>query len=572
MFKVLRIFYGELLKKKFYFFAFITTIIISSILYSIPPYISRNIIDTINMGAYEEILPLIFIFVGSRYLGHLTMSVSRILEDKTLIPASISLRTKIFDRVQNLDFAFHVDKSTGSLISAFKRGDGALWGLAHNLNTTIFPLMINLVIMALLFSNVDPSITIILVGSFVISFIAGILLVKLNVKRRTIFNEKEDEISGVITDNLINYETVQYFSAEERELQRLTSKFSEWEQRLWKYMISFRVMGLSLSTISSLGALAMLWIMSSRLQAGLATPGEFIMVISFILTFYYDLLQIVWSMRNIAKNMTDMTTYISLLDNESYIKNPIKPTKLKNSEGEVIFQNVHFSYPGTKQDALKNIDVDVSAGSTVAFAGHSGAGKSTIIKLILRLYDVDQGSISIDEINIKDLTKSDLRSLIGIVPQEPILFNNTAAFNIGFGKKGATQKEIEEAAKIANIHDFIMTLPKKYKTLVGERGVKLSGGQKQRVAIARAIIGDPKIIIFDEATSNLDSHSEALIQEALWEIAENRTLIIIAHRFSTIMGADKIVVLKDGSIDQLGSHEDLSKKKGTYKDLWDLQS
>ncbi|MBU0476499.1 ATP-binding cassette domain-containing protein, partial [Patescibacteria group bacterium] len=264
--------------------------------------------------------------------------------------------------------------------------------------------------------------------------------------------------------------------------------------------------------------------------------------------------------------------YFSILDNEILIKNPEKPVRVKDIKGEIKFDQVSFKYPDDEKDIIDNINLDIKSGESVAFVGRSGTGKTTMIKLLLRFYDVNKGRILIDGIDIRNLTKSQLRSFVGIVPQEPILFNNTIGFNIGYGDSQAKKADIIEVARIANLHDFINSLPQKYNTQVGERGIKLSGGQKQRLAIARMLLTNPKIIIFDEATSNLDSESERLIQEALWKIAKDRTVLIIAHRFSTLRRADKIIVMDKGQIIESGDHNKLIRDKGLYSYLWELQS
>ncbi|TEU02675.1 ATP-binding cassette domain-containing protein, partial [Candidatus Woesebacteria bacterium] len=288
--------------------------------------------------------------------------------------------------------------------------------------------------------------------------------------------------------------------------------------------------------------------------------------------FYPRLFDLVFSFRDIAKNYADIERYFGVLDYDIQIKDPQKPVDVPGISGEIEFKNVSFSYGERKEDAVSGVDLKVRQGQSVALVGRSGSGKTTLIKLLMRFYDVDKGKITIDDIDIRDFTKANLRSFIGIVPQEPILFNNTIGYNIGYGKKDATKKEIKAAAKMANIDKFVESLPKKYNTRVGERGIKLSGGQKQRLAIARMILSDPEIIIFDEATSQLDSESERLIQEAFWKVTKNKTTIIIAHRLSTAMRADKIVVLEKGKIIESGSHKALLEEKDSlYGYFWDLQ-
>ncbi|RLF02906.1 MAG: hypothetical protein DRJ64_08850 [Thermoprotei archaeon] len=277
-------------------------------------------------------------------------------------------------------------------------------------------------------------------------------------------------------------------------------------------------------------------------------------------------------MRVVMKNYSDLTDYFGILDKNTVVKDPAKPIKMKNIKGEIEFSNVSFSYKEGKQNALKKFSLRIRAGQSVAFVGKSGVGKTTIIKLLLRFFDVNSGSITVDGVDIRKFAKDELRSHLGVVPQEPVMFNNTIAYNIGYGATRVSKREIEAAAKMAYLDEFIAELPKGYKTNVGERGVKLSGGQKQRLAIARMILSDPDIVIFDEATSQLDSESEKYIQDAFWEASENKTTIIIAHRLSTVVKADKIVVMDESGIAEIGSHRELvNKKDGLYKKYWDLQ-
>jgi len=302
------------------------------------------------------------------------------------------------------------------------------------------------------------------------------------------------------------------------------------------------------------------------------SAGDFVMIAGFISGFFPRLWDLVLSFRDIAKNYADIETYFHLLDHQIQIKDPQKPVTLKKIKGEIEFNNVSFAYDRRKDNAVNNLNLKIRQGQAVALVGRSGSGKTTLVKLLMRFYDPQKGQVMLDGVNIKNFNKSTLRSYIGVVPQEPILFNHTIAYNIGYGKDHATKAEIIAAAKIANIDTFIESLPDKYETEVGERGVKLSGGQKQRLAIARMILANPEIIIFDEATSHLDSESEKSIQDAFWKARKNKTTIIVAHRLSTVKKADKIVVLENGRIKETGSHQELvNKKDSLYNHLWKLQ-
>ncbi|MGI5826598.1 MAG: ABC transporter ATP-binding protein, partial [Patescibacteria group bacterium] len=358
-----------------------------------------------------------------------------------------------------------------------------------------------------------------------------------------------------------------------KEEQRLIEEFKDWNKKIWLYANSFRMMDVIVGSISVIGIFFVLYVVLQKLMAGEVSIGDVVLVAGFSTSFFYRFFELLWHVRGIAKHHADLDKYFAVLDNEVLIKDPAQPVAVKEIKGQVEMQDVSFKYPDSQDYVLQNIDLKIPAGSSVAFVGRSGAGKTTIVKLLLRFYDVSAGKIAIDGIDIKDFAKSQLRSFIGIVPQEPILFNNTIGYNIAYGKDDATKEDIVQAAKLANLHDFIDSLPLGYDTEVGERGIKLSGGQKQRLAIARMILADPSIIVFDEATSNLDSESERLIQDALEKVSKGRTVLIIAHRFSTVRRVDKIVVMEQGKVIETGNHDSLIRKRdGLYSYLWRLQT
>ena len=296
------------------------------------------------------------------------------------------------------------------------------------------------------------------------------------------------------------------------------------------------------------------------------------LITGFLSNFYPKLWDLVWGTRDLAKNYADIDKYFQLLDYDVEVKDPIDPIEKQHTVGQIEFKNVSHSYKGGTKNAIKNLSLSINKGESIAFVGRSGSGKTTITKLLMRFFDPSSGKIEIDGINIKKFTKSTLRGFFGVVPQEAVLFNNTIGYNIGYGSAKQNYEDIKNAANLANISDFIESLPEKYETNVGERGIKLSGGQKQRLAIARMIMSNPDIIIFDEATSHLDSESEKLIQDAFWNYAKNKTTIVIAHRLSTVSKADRIVVMDKGKIVEIGKHEELLKNKdGIYSKLWNIQ-
>jgi len=552
---------------------FLVALFFASILENITPYFYKLFIETITKNNFNDVLKILVLLFITMEAANLIGALSFWLGDKVLIPAAVDARAAVFRRVQELDFAFHANKNTGSLISAFKRGDGAFFELYHNLHHNILSILINLGLVIFFFNQITFAIIFIILLIFLINSIVGWFLIKTNIKRRAEFNEAEDRVSGIITDNFLNYETVKFFAKEKREEERLIAELREWTIRLWRYANSFRFMDVATGSISNIGVFLVLAVVLQKTIKNEAGVGDLVMVAGFTTSFFNRFIQLIYQIRNIAKHYTDIERYFSILDNEVLIKDPLRPRHLKRLRGEISFKDVSFRYPDSKENVLEKINLDIPAGKSVAFVGRSGAGKTTIIKLLLRFYDVSEGAVLLDGVDIREFAKSQLRSFIGIVPQEPILFNNTIGYNIAYGRDGATEEEIIKAAKMANLHDFIANLPDKYETQVGERGIKLSGGQKQRLAIARMILSNPKIIVFDEATSNLDSESERLIQDALQNISKGRTVLIIAHRFSTVRRVDRIVVIEQGKIVEDGTHDSLVKKKnGIYSYLWRLQT
>lgn len=570
--KILKTFYFFITRKKVIFILFLGVTIASRTSAAVLPYFYKLFVDNLVNQSFSFLVWILVSFVSLRLFTLLANSLSFFLGDIITFDAAINARTSVFKHIQDLDFAFHSNKSTGSLISAIKRGDGAVWELFHAIHHRFSEVIVGFSVMMIFLGKIDLRIAVFSLVSFVLGIVITYYLVRLNMRARKRHNEEEDKISAIIVDNLVNFETVKLFSKEEWELRRLNRSFVDWLAYGWKFVNTFRLIDLSVGSLINLSIFLVLFWGLGRFSKGEITPGDFILILGFVNSFYPKLFDLVWSFRDVAKSFSDLEKYFDILDNEVKIKDSKTPIFLKKVSGEIEYKKVTFSYEEGNKNAVKGIDLKIRGGQSVALVGRSGSGKTTLIKLLMRFYDCSQGEIKIDNIDIQKFTKSHLRSFMGVVPQEPILFNNTIGYNIAYGKARASQKEIEVAAKIANLHDFVESLPAKYETHVGERGIKLSGGQKQRLAIARMVLSDPDIIIFDEATSQLDSENERLIQEALWKVASNKTTIIIAHRLSTAMRTDKIVVMEKGKIIETGSHLELLEKQGLYRRFWNLQT
>lgn len=579
MLNVLKKYYTFVLKYKFFFLLSIFLFAVSSLLYNLTPVILRYFInstnDSIGPDSFKYITLLLFTSLGHLLLDTLAIHISDIVFFKSVKDA----RLKIFKHVHDLDFSFHVKKSSGSMISLFKRGENAFAMFYIYMNHFNIRTLFDFLFMLSAFGIFYPKL---LVASLLIT-LANILFmfysIRNNVKQRKSLNTVEDKITGITVDNMIGFDTVKYFANEKYEYSRLEKITEIWRKTGMKYVRTFRVIDLGNGGIITIGMVIVIGIAFYDLINGSIDNGNFIMATTFATLFFPRLFRFVFDIREIAKNYVDLKTYLEVLDEPIQIKDTPKQIsieKWKNIETSenfgISFKDVDFAYD-KKNEILSDINLEINPGESIALVGKSGAGKTTLTKLLMRFYDVTRGKIEIGGIDIKDLPKELYRKKIGFVPQEAILFNDTIGYNIAYGKNSFTLDEINAATKISNLYEFVDTLPENLMTTVGERGVKLSGGQKQRLAIARAIMENAPIIIFDEATSNLDSESEKLIQDAFWKIAENKTTIIIAHRLSTVQKADRIIVIDDGRIAEIGTHKELTdKKSGIYKYLWDLQT
>ncbi len=559
------------MKYKFWVFLTFFLVTLIAITTSLYPYFFQFYIDNINAGKFSNLIPLTIAFLFIIFMDNILDVLIWLAHDKFIIRSSRDVTLKIFKHVQDLDFAFHTEKNTGALISAFKRGSGAFFSITEVLQE-IYRLIILFGILLVSYWMVNPKYTLVTLILLVINLIAMRFLIPLNISRRVDFVNADDKVSGIITENWLNYDTVKLFAQEDSELRNLTNTFKDWYRKIWSFSYSFRFVDLINTALNFTGYAVIMVLLISDLKHGTISTGQFALILVFLNRFFGQVRRLFYRLRNIAKNYADIKKFFALLDEETKVPDPVKPKRIKNIRGEIEFKNVSFSYNDNENKALRNINLDIKPGEAVALVGRSGSGKTTITKLLLRFYDPQEGIISLDGIDIREMKKQYLRHFMGVVPQEPILFNNTIAYNIGYGLNRPTKQMIKAAAKMAHLDKFIESLPDGYNTMVGERGIKLSGGQRQRLAIARMILSQPNIIIFDEATSNLDSESEKLIQDAFWKVRKGKTTIIIAHRLSTIQRADRIIVLDRGKIVEEGTHQELVKNSSHYQKLWKLQT
>jgi len=510
--------------------------------------------------------------------GLLRVAASGFGEMRDAVFAAVQQRTvrrvalQTFRHLHRLSLRFHLDRQTGGISRAIDRGTS---GIEAVLRLAVFNVVPTLVEVALvtgilwhLFDWRYAALTLVAVAcylAFTFTFTSW------RVRIRRVMNDNDSDAQTKAIDSLLNYETVKYFGNENHEAARFDAALARYEHAAVRSQVSLNVLNLGQATIISV-ALALIMLMAANeVAAGTLTVGRFVLVNTYLMQLYVPLNMLGFVYREIKQGLVDMEQMFRLMRVDEEVADRPGARKLVAPAGEVVFEDVQFGYRPDRR-ILKGVSFRVQPGGSVAIVGPTGAGKSTISRLLFRFYDVTGGRVLVDGHDIRDITQDSLRACMGVVPQDTVLFNDTIRYNIAYGRPGASQAEIEHAAALAQVHDFVLRLPEGYDTRVGERGLKLSGGEKQRVAIARTILKDPRILILDEATSALDTSTEQDIQGALRTVARHRTTLTIAHRLSTVVDADQILVLVDGRVVERGTHAELLALGETYARMWALQA
>ena len=576
------------------------------------PLLLKELVDAMNPNLISGTNALLVVPVALLLgYGLLRLSTSLFTELRELVfskateGAARSISLEVFRHLHNLSLRFHLERQTGGMTRDIERGTRAVRTLIGFTLFNIAPTLIEMaLVLTLLAVKFDAWFAWITVAALVLYITYTITVTEWRTQFRIKMNEMDGAAHTRAIDSLLNFETVKYFNNEAFEAKRYDENLEKFRAASVKSQTTLSLLNTGQQLIIATALVAMLWRATQGVVEGRMTLGDLVMVNAFMIQLYIPLNFLGVIYREIKQSLTDLDKMFTLLEREREIadvpgaqklvislKTPnleennalagvfVASTAINNiantdtldlQSPEISFQNVHFAYEASRP-ILHGISFTVPAGKTVAVVGPSGAGKSTLARLLFRFYDVQQGTVSIAGQDIKTVTQASLREAIGIVPQDTVLFNDTVAYNIAYGRTGATQEQVEEAAKSARIHDFIVSTPLGYQTMVGERGLKLSGGEKQRVAIARTLLKNPPILIFDEATSALDSANERAIQAELQSVAQNKTTLVIAHRLSTVVDAHEILVMDAGHIVERGNHGQLLALGGVYAQMWALQ-
>ena len=537
------------------------------------PMIFKEMIDGLSGEQQLLALPALLLVL----YGALRFSTSLFTELREILFARVTQRAvrqvslEVFRHLHVLSLRFHLERQTGGVSRDIERGSRSISSLISYTLYSILPTLVEIgLVLGILFVKYDIGYVLITLASLAAYIVFTIKVSNWRIDIRRAVNENDSAANSRAIDSLLNYETVKYFNNEAWEARRYDEQLVKWEEAATRSQTTLAYLNLGQAAIIALGVTAMMWRAASGVVDGQMTIGDLVLVNAFLIQLYIPLnfLGIVY--REIRQALTDIERMFNLLKENQEIADAPDAHDLPTEPLQIDFDAVDFAYDPDRQ-ILKQLGFTIPAGKTVAVVGHSGAGKSTLARLLYRFYDVTGGAIRINGHDLRGLRQTSLRAAIGIVPQDTVLFNDTIFYNINYGRPEATHEEVIAAARAAQLHEFIESLPRKYETTVGERGLKLSGGEKQRVAIARALLKNPPILIFDEATSALDSATERAIQSQLELVAVGHTTLIIAHRLSTVMNADEILVMRDGHIAERGTHLALLSAGGQYATMWMLQ-
>ncbi len=542
------------------------------------PFILKYLVDDLNAQLSDSSLHLLIVPFGLLLAyGFIRLSNVLLGEIRDTLFGRVTERAmrrvglKVFEHLHALDLAFHLNRRTGGLSRDIERGTSGINFLMRFLVFNIVPTFLELfLVMIILWQQYSFDFALIVF----VSVLTYVWFSKKATDWRTQFireaNMADSKSSTRAIDSLINFETVKYFTNEQYEANLYDQELANWEQAKRKNRLTLFALNTGQALIISVSMTAMLMLAAQNVVAGAMTIGDFVLINAFMMQIFMPLNFLGFVYREIKNSMVNIEKMFSLMKQTSSVSDAKSAELLKVTQGEIEFDKVSFHYDESRP-ILNALSFKLKAGEKLALVGSSGAGKSTIAKLLFRFYDPSEGQIKIDGQDIKGVTQHSLRSVIGVVPQDTVLFNSSLLENVRYGRPEATDEEVKEAIKLAHLKDFIEQLPKDYETNVGERGLKLSGGEKQRVAIARTILKQPSILIFDEATSSLDSESEQAVLQAIDEVSIGKTSVVIAHRLSTIIKADRILVLENGQVVEQGDHSGLLAKNGRYAKLWSLQ-
>ena len=537
------------------------------------PLALKEIIDALDKSHAVLAVPVLLILgygllrLFSTLFGELRDAVFAKVTQRAIRRVAL----KVFEHLHSLSLRFHLEKQTGGVSRDIERGTRGISFLLNFMLFNILPTLLEIgLVAAILFSKYSPWYAIITFVTLIVYIAFTLVVTEWRMVVRRSMNDLDSKANSRAIDSLLNYETVKYFNNERFEAGRYDETLQSWEKAAVRNQTSLSFLNSGQGAIIAAGVTLLMFMAGRGVVQGTMTIGDLVLVNAFLIQLYMPLHFLGFVYREIRHSLADMERMFGLLEQGGEVADKTDALELKITGGEIRFESVGFGYDSRRQ-VLREVSFTVPSGHKVAVVGSSGAGKSTISRLLFRFYDATAGRILIDDQDIRDVTQKSLRRAIGIVPQDTVLFNDTIYYNIAYGRPEATREEIIEAARSAHIHDFVESLPDRYDTLVGERGLKLSGGEKQRVAIARTLLKNPPILVFDEATSALDSRTEKKIQSELQEIATNHTTLVIAHRLSTIMDADQILVMEHGLIVERGTHDELLAQNGAYAHMWALQ-